>query len=246
MKNEKVVAFDLECTPKLAYVWRGGKQYVAPSMMTDRTTLLTVAWQFEGQKPQGLTVDPAMPRDDYEIVKKLRDVLKDADVIIGHNMRKFDMRLFNARLLEHGLEPLDPYIKIIDTLQVARRHFMLDSYKLDDMCQDLGLGAKHETNFQLWLDCMVGDKKALKQMLAYNKQDVKLTLELYRKLEPFHKDHKHYAEGNEAEGYKCGHCKSEKVQKRGWQILAQNKRRRVHCQECGRWSAGKELIKREV
>jgi hypothetical protein len=88
--------------------------------------------------------------------------------------------------------PPMPY-KTIDTLKVARKEFAFSSNKQDYITKFLGLEEKLDTEFQLWLDCMNGDEKALERMERYNKTDVIGLEEMYLKLRPYIKNHPNIA-----------------------------------------------------
>src|ERR1700719_3656227 len=88
--------------------------------------------------------------DDKALVTDLWTIFDQADIQIGHNADKFDIKKSNARFLMHKLNPPSPY-KTVDTLKIARRAFKLDSNKLDDLGYYLGLGRKlPHTGFHLW------------------------------------------------------------------------------------------------
>ncbi|MGH7867674.1 MAG: hypothetical protein ACREP9_08610 [Candidatus Dormibacteraceae bacterium] len=79
---------------------------------------------------------------------------------MAHNGDYFDIPWVKGRLLFHGLPPMRP-IPTIDTKALASRHFYLNSNRLDYLGQYLGVGKKIKTDYDLWLDCMNGDEKAL-------------------------------------------------------------------------------------
>jgi len=85
----------------------------------------------------------------------------------------------NTRFLINGLGLPIPF-KPIDTLSLARKTFSFSSNKLDYICQVLGLPAKSEhSGYDLWLRCLKGDKSALQEMVAYNRNDVVITEDVY-------------------------------------------------------------------
>lgn len=115
---------------------------------------------------------------------KLWKLLNACDICIAHNGDRFDIKKINARFLFHGLPPPRPY-KTIDTLKISRRNFGLSSHRQDDIGKFAGTGRKLKTDKDLWLDCIKGKKKALKQMKFYNAQDVVLLEKNYRKFLPW-------------------------------------------------------------
>jgi hypothetical protein len=107
---------------------------------------------------------------------------------------------------------------------------------LDYVNKLLNLERKKETSFELWDNCMKGDRKALKEMEDYNVQDVRILEETYLQIRPWIKPHpnmglfildetehrcpscgssdledqwKHYnTSANTYELYRCGNCAS--------------------------------------
>lgn len=123
---------------------------------------------------------------------KIRRLLNEAEIVIGHNSDSFDHKKINARMLFWGMKPPSPY-RTIDTLKIARQKFAMLSNKQDDIGKYLGTGRKIKTDKNLWLDCIKGNKRALKDMAQYNAQDVVLLEKNYLKLRPWmliHKDKK--------------------------------------------------------
>ena len=238
----KILTFDIENSPNLAYVWGKYEQNVLDYEQEWR--MLSFAYKWLGEKTTHALSLPDFETykrdkaDDYELVLELWYLLDEADIVIGHNSDRFDIRKTNARFIAHGFKPPAPY-KTIDTLKIARKHLMLNSNKLSHLSEYLGIGSKLETGgFGLWLGCMNGNMKAWKKMVSYNKQDVILTEAVYKKLLPWITNHPNVNVFDEKLGA-CPNCASKKIQKRGWNFTQLSKRQRYQCMSCGRWSSGK-------
>jgi uncharacterized protein YprB with RNaseH-like and TPR domain len=157
-----------------------------------------------------------------------------ADIIIGHNADKFDIRKSNTRFVFHGLKPPSPY-KTIDTLKIARKVFKFDSNKLDELGRYLGLGRKiPHTGFHLWHSCMLGDPKAWKVMKKYNARDITLLEDVYYILRPWATNHPNVNQGEVG----CPKCKATNVQKRGFSYTLLRKKQRFQCGNCHGWFEG--------
>lgn len=142
-------------------------------------------WLFEdGVHSFYLTPEEAKEGNDERIVKELWKLFDQADITVAHNLVKFDNRKSNARFLRWGLGLPSPY-KMIDTLQQARKMFALTSNRLDYIAKFLGMDGKIENSKGLWHRVMEGDEEAMKQMVEYNEQDVKVLEEVYLKLRPY-------------------------------------------------------------
>ena len=177
------------------------------------------------------------PRDDYHVVKTLHDLMSKAESVVAHNGDKFDWKKFNARVIYHGLSPLPPITKI-DTLKLARKHFNFTSNRLDYLGEFLGVGRKINTSKGLWNKTRLGIESAVKEMVKYNKQDVLLLRDVYKKMEP------HVSLPLSSIDC-CPKCKSKKIQKRGFTKTKLNRYQRYQCQDCGSWSKSRIAIKEE-
>ena len=169
-------------------------------------------------------------------MKELWKLFDQADITVAHNNLSFDYKKSNTRFIQHGLTPPSPY-KLVDTLQVARRHFKFVSNKLDDLGRDLGLGRKIETGQSVWFGCIRGEMEAWDKMKKYNKNDVDLLYKIYVKLTPWINQlvTRNYGE--------CPRCGSRQLRKRGVRITLSSQTQRYQCWSCGSWSAERKGIK---
>lgn len=120
------------------------------------------------------------PTNDYEVVKKLHEVMSSADYIVAHNTN-FDIRVAHARFIEHKLPPIRG-VKNICTLKLARRVAQFPSNTLKELALFMGLTHKMETSKYLWQKVIYGDLKAWKELVKYNSFDVVVCREIYHKL----------------------------------------------------------------
>jgi hypothetical protein len=184
--QQRILIFDIENSPLLSYNWGIWEQNAVE--VKEEWYILCFAYKWLGEKDVHIVSLPDFrgykqdKKNDYKVVKELWKLFDKADVLIAHNGNSFDIKKANARFLIHGLEPPTPY-KSIDTLTIARKHFKLDSNKLDDLGQYLKLGRKlPHTGKHLWFGCMEGDPKSWDLMKRYNIQDVVLLEKVYLKL----------------------------------------------------------------
>lgn len=54
-----------------------------------------------------------------EWLKPLRDKLCEADIVTGHNVLRFDLRVLNANFMRFGLPSLPP-LRVIDTMRIPK------------------------------------------------------------------------------------------------------------------------------
>jgi hypothetical protein len=167
--------------------------------------------------------------------------LDEADVVMHYYGSRFDIPTLNKEFVMHGMTPPAPY-KEIDLLNTVKNKFKFTSNKLDYVCQKLGLGKKHDTDFQLWVDCMNKDPKAWKIMERYNRQDVLLLEKLYDRLRPWIKGHANHSLYEAA--LVCPNCASASITKRGFHYTSTSKYQRYNCRGCGNWfRSGKSLAR---
>lgn len=227
----RLLYFDLETSPSLGFVWGKYEQNVIE--FEKEWYIMSLAYKWEGEKTRVVALPDFYlykknPEDDSKIVTLLWMLFDHADYIIAHNAKNFDWKKANTRFVELGLRPPSPY-KVLDTKQIAKKYFMFNSNKLDDLGKDLGIGRKVETGgYDLWRKCIQGDKKAWAKMKLYNKGDVELLYKLWKRLLPWTQ------ETLIRKG--CPKCGGE-LEKRGLRKTIGNAYQRYACQSCGGWSS---------
>ena len=188
--SARILLFDIETAPHLAYVWRCFKENIAPAQMIQHTTVLCWAAKWLGEKKVFFdSVDPNNYTDDRRICQSLWDLVNEGDIIVAHNGIAFDHKTMRARWVQHGIPPPSPY-QMVDTCKLAQKQFNFPRSKLESICQYLGIGGKaHHEGFALWVGCMNGDPKAWATMKRYNIKDVRLLEEVYLRLRSWDKRH---------------------------------------------------------
>jgi DNA polymerase III epsilon subunit-like protein len=183
-----------------------------------------------------MTTGEALARDDKRITKNLWDYMEKADIICAHNGKAFDITRVNTQFLVHGFGQPAPY-KVIDTCLVARKYFAFEHNTLDALADRLGVTRKTPVDNSLWIRCEAGDKKALAEMLAYNKNDVGVLEEVYVKLRPWIKDHPNLAlfhDVAESKGaFICRTCTSTDLIMIGDYATSVNTYDSYRCNSCG-------------
>jgi hypothetical protein len=117
---------------------------------------------------------------------------------------------------------------------VAKSQFKLNSNKLDYIGKLLNVGRKIKTSPGLWLRILKGDRKAINEMVVYNKQDVLLLERVYKKFIPYIPNHLNRELFG---GTGCPHCGSTHIQSRGVHYAISRVYRRWQCQneDCLKW-----------
>lgn len=235
-KPAKVLLFDIETAPLIAYLWNRFQKYVPDKQVVEDWYVINWAakWLFEDEIITGVvTPEESKNRDDKRIVKKLWDLLNEADIVISHNGDKFDIKMMNGRFFKQGLNLPMPY-KSIDTFKAARKRLKLESLGLGKIAKDLGVKQKSDTTFNDWIQCMNGDPKALKKMDEYCQQDVRVLEDVYLKLRPFIQPHPNlglFIENSDTQ--MCPACASTHLKKEGVYQTTVNLYDAYRCQDCG-------------
>ena len=198
----KILILDIETTPMGVWTWSLGKQYVGHhAIMKDKNGKMmdwnllswSAKWLYDDKVLSDvLTPREARARNDKRIMKSVWKLLNEADIVIAHNGDRFDLRKINARFIANHIKAPLPF-KTIDTLKQARKEFAFSSHKQDFITKFLKLEEKLDTDFQLWIDCMSGNEKALKRMEEYNRTDVVGLEDMYLRLRPYMRSHPNMA-----------------------------------------------------
>jgi len=235
----KILVFDIETAPIRGFVWSKWKQYLNQEQIISDWFCLAISakWFLEDEIISfKLTKSEIYHEDDSRIIKKMHKLLNEADIVIAHNGRKFDIRKLNARFIMHGLHPPKPY-QVIDTLLHSRRQFAFTSHRLDDLGEYLGVGRKiKNTGFELWAKVMNGDMDALNEMDVYCGGDVGLLEEVYIEMRPWIKPHPNLGLfiGDNLE--RCPSCGFEDLKPKGYYYTYINQYDAFQCGNCGSWS----------
>lgn len=186
-KGMRVLFLDVENSPSLGYIWGRWKQNISSNQIhTEGGVLLTAAWKWLGEEERHVVKaqDPFLD-EDLNVLLEMYDAVEQSDVVVMHNGNRHDWPLFQTRLVLNNLPP-PKRVKIVDTLQIAKKNFKFNSNRLDDLGKFLGVGRKVETEgFDLWRKVVNGDKEAHEVMAQYNIGDVDLLEKVYLKLRAF-------------------------------------------------------------
>lgn len=237
----KILTFDIETAPALAYVWGIHDQHLGIHQVVEPTRVLCFAAKWLDQK--GVIYRSEHHDGRETMLADLWALLDEADAVIHYNGKSFDVKHVNREFLLAGLKPPSPYAQI-DLYSTVRTQFKFLSNKLDSVAQSLELGGKaaHE-GFGLWTACLAGDPAAWRRMKRYNVQDVRLTESLYTELRPWIRNHPsvNLAEGTIVAA--CSTCGSTNLIKRGVYRTKVAEFQRYQCNDCGSYSrAGKRLF----
>jgi DNA polymerase elongation subunit (family B) len=236
VNKPRILFCDIEISPVIATTWDLYPKALSINNILKDWYLISAAWKWAGEKTVH-AVSAAKPHDDKMAVKALRDVVAKADIVVGHNLDKFDLKKLNSRIITHNLAPL-PQVSTVDTLKEVKRVATFTSHKLDYLSKVLNGKRKIHVDYELWLQVLAGSKKALAKMVTYNKVDVIRTEELYNRLLPYMKNHPHVGVmlGKDRR-LSCNKCGSTDIKRNGIRITAAGmKKQEIQCMHCFSYS----------
>jgi hypothetical protein len=173
----KELYLDIETSPNMAFLWSlKVNGYVNSDMIVKDWFVISWAasWMDSKEVFSGVVSKrDAKKWNDKNILKPLWNLIDGADIVIGHNSDRFDLRKLNTRFLLHDFGVPRPY-RTIDTLKIARRKFAFESNKLEFINTRVGNLPKHDMELNDWMRiCLDGDEKRLQKMVSYNRGDVR-------------------------------------------------------------------------
>ena len=203
-KSIRILTIDIETRPMLVYSWGLWDQNHSIDQIVDHGGLLCFAAKWAGEKEVLFYSEWG---DGLEgMVRAAHDLLSEADVVISYNGDRFDVKKLNNEFLLAGMPPPRPF-KSIDLMKSNKARFDLPSRKLDYLVQRMGVGKKTpHTGFQLWIDCMAREPKALALMRKYNEMDVKITEKAYLRLLPWLTNAPHLGMFMRDQSFVCPYC----------------------------------------
>jgi DNA-directed RNA polymerase subunit RPC12/RpoP len=248
MKSEpKIVIWDLETLPDPRRIYKvipsigawPGRTFKAElqSIMSFGYKILGTkeaqclnAWDFQ----QSWNDDR---HDDSALVQFIYDTLHDADEIVTHNGKRFDLKVLNTRLAYWGMPPL-PKIHHVDTKVVLKSHLSLYSNSLADAAKFFKLDDKMSISGKWGLWERIAFKEDTREdrrvMDEYCRQDVDTLEQLYLKIRPFHGNHavnkNHWSDD---ENPVCPTCGSSNLTKNGVRRNQTKVYQRYICNDCG-------------
>jgi hypothetical protein len=226
---------DIETSPNTAYVWGLFKTNIAPSQIKQTGRVMCWAAQWFSDDNSDVMFEAEWPRRHKTMVRRAWNLLDEADVVVHYNGMRFDIPTLNREFVKYEMGPPSPYQQV-DLLRVAKKQFRFVSNKLTHLLQELDIGDKIKTEFELWIGCMEGDPQAQKDMEAYNRNDVTELQGLYDRLLPWISTHPNHALYEDSLHPVCPNCGSYELNRRGFAYTKTQKYRRFQCKACGTWS----------
>lgn len=243
----KVLIFDIETAPIRAFAWRVWRENISVDQIISNSYMIT--WAAKWYDKPTIKSDHLYPseidrEDDSRIVESLAELIREADVLVAHNLDGFDWPVVNTRVAKHHLEPLGVQTHI-DTLKLAKKNFRFPHNKLDYLADFFGIGRKIKTDFQLWAQVVGGDETAMRKMVKYNKHDVKVLEGVFDAMKKYVKRLGRLFDASSMDEYACPTCGTEgNFQRRGFYRTQSGNFIKLQCKTCGRYHRRRNTVKR--
>jgi hypothetical protein len=239
VKKPRIGFLDFECAPIIAHVWGLFDQNVGLNQIKKDWHLMSAAFSYDGENKIHY-MDQRHARDmenDKKLCIWVVELINSCDILIGQNIKKYDLRKLFARCIKWGLTPPKP-VQVIDTLQIARKYFAFTSNKQAYITDYLGVPKKYEhkefPGFDLWSECLKGNPKAWRALKKYNCDDLIGLKGMWKKLQPWAgKSFSVYHDGE----HRC-RCGSGNLERRGFHHTDTAKYQQYWCRDCGAWTRG--------
>lgn len=155
MKKPNVLMFDIESLPLKAFIWQPGKQYVGHSNLLpshEMWDLICIQYCWNDGSPVKL-----LRYDKHGgtkgMIEKFDKLIEEADICIGKNSDRFDVKMLNSLRMHNGLPGNPSWHQYTDDLEKQmRKHFRLPSQSLDYISRLCGVGGKVSMEMKDWIN----------------------------------------------------------------------------------------------
>lgn len=235
MTKLKRLYLDIETSPNIVWTYSiGYKLNIGYEQIIKERAIVCCCYKW-ADKDDVHVLKWSKKCSDREIVKKIGEIINEADEVVAHNGDRFDLKWLRTRALLHGVY-FPAYIKSIDTLKKVRGNFLFNSNRLDYLSKVTGGAGKLDyggikTLQKIYLH---NDRKALDEYIEYCKVDVLELERVYNVLAPYLKQSTHYGVQIGNEKYSCPKCGGVHLHSKAWDVSAAGiKKKRMQCVGCG-------------
>jgi len=201
--------YDIETSLQVHLHWGAGyQQDLNYKSIVKERQIICVCWKWEGEKKvHSLDWGKGC---DKKLLQRFIKEMNRATELVAHNGDRFDLKWIRTRALFHGIDMRHKY-DTVDTLKEAKKYFRFNSNGLDYITRLLNVGGKIETGgWEAWEQItLYNDKKHLKQMIKYCKNDCVILEKVFNKLKKYTEPKIHRAALVDNERWTCPDCGNE-------------------------------------
>ena len=125
--------------------------YADPAWVPDKITCISASWVGEDEVFTWITGQKhywSREGRARTVLRPFYQLLAEADMVTGHNVRRFDLRVFNAEAMRCGVDPVRS-ILVEDTMSILRSKGFKKG--LDNIAVELGVpGEKKAMSWAQW------------------------------------------------------------------------------------------------
>lgn len=244
----KILTLDIETSPHLSWHFRRFKENIPKRNTEEESRILCWAAKWYGQKTVHFASN--FPREyghfdarrHLVMLTRLWKLLDEADVVVGFNSKKFDVRRINFEFVKYGLEQPSPFDQI-DLYVQHKKHFSTSSNRLEDVLDELGLERKLDNEgMPLWINTMHGRRSSHRDMKAYNIQDVRATEDLYTHIRGWISSHPNWGLFVDDDNPICPNCGSDHMNRHKVRRTRVRQYVQYQCQSCGHYARGRKSV----
>lgn len=239
MTDLKILLLDIETSMAKSYHYGLYDQNISIENIIEHPRMIAISAKWLGKK--GVKFYSEYHHSRKEMLQATYDLLDEADVVVGWNSKRFDVKWIQGELEVEGFGRPSPF-KQIDIMAEVKKNFRFVSNKLDYVAHRLLDEGKHEYSMaRMWriVDNPETDevtrKKEWNAMKRYAIRDTALLDPLFERLRPWIKIPHPVVDSEEALCHACG---SDDLVKRGYALTLTGKYRRFRCNSCGSWFRG--------
>lgn len=247
----KILHIDIETSQMIVWAWGLHKQFVGHDDIIQDWNVLSFCAKWQGV-PTVIYDDlreQQNPTKDRRLCVALAKLLTEADVVVAHNGKKFDLKKIRSRMAHNKLKPI-PDTRIVDTLLESRKVFGHTSHKLVYLTTHFGEDGLRKLDHgkfagkALWRECQTGNLAAWDEMRKYNIVDVLAMESMYKELRGWYQGASSLAVYVEPhDGETCPNCGGTHMVRKGLRHTQVSVYARYRCNDCGGWSRGREQVR---
>ena len=105
----RLLFYDIETKPLVAYIWRLGEQVVTHKQLAkwgDKYDIICISYAWDDGKPAKTLDWGYRAQDSSKVITEFDKLVRQADITIGKNSDRFDVKHINSQRLLQDLPPL--------------------------------------------------------------------------------------------------------------------------------------------